>query len=111
MAFRAPEPQASLARNELKTLACQKWAFPPTLHFTFYARVAFLAPEPQASLARNELKTVVFDLQVSATRCARAALAVQAHGAPLVHKNSYDLQLVAREVCLRFRRMERPTHA
>ena len=30
--------------------------------------------------------TPIFDLQVSATRCARAALADQAHGTPLVHK-------------------------
>ena len=52
-AFHAPVPQASLARNELKTLTPRKWAFPPALH---YARVAFHAPEPQASLARNELK-------------------------------------------------------
>ena len=58
MAFLAPEPQAPLTRNELKTLTPRKWAFPPTLQSTFYARVAFLAPEPQASLARNERETL-----------------------------------------------------
>ena len=53
---------------------------------------------------------------MSATHCARATLAVQAHGTPLSHKKYRRerplltwkcLQLVARERRLRFRRMER----
>ena len=32
----------------------------------------------------------IFDMQVSLSRCARAALSVQAHGTPLAHKNRVD---------------------
>ena len=40
--------------------------------------------------ARGFVFIQIFDLQVPATRCARAALAVQAHGTPLVHKSRVD---------------------
>ena len=87
-AFLAPEPQAPLARNELKTLTPRKWAFPPTLPSTFYARVAFLAPEPQASLARNERETLApqkwaFPPTLQSTFYARVAFLAPEPQAPL----------------------------
>ena len=54
--------------------------------------------------------------KITSTRCARATLAVQAHGTPLAHNialvgtPTFDMQVslfVARERLLRFRRNER----
>ena len=88
VAFLAPEAQAPLARNELKTLTPRKWAFPPTLQSTFYARVAFLAPEAQAPLARNESETLTprkwaFPPTLQSTFDARVAFLAPEPQAPL----------------------------
>ena len=88
MAFHAPDPQAPLARNERETLTPRKWAFPPTLQSTFYARVAFLAPEPQAPLARSERETLTsrkwaFPPTLQSTSYARVAFLAPEPQAPL----------------------------
>ena len=66
--------------------------------------------------SRGFVLSQIFDMQVSLSRCARAALTVQAHGTPLAQKvdltgtPTYGVQVslvVARERRLRCRRMER----
>ena len=48
---------ASVARART-TLAPQKWAFPPTLQSTLYARVAFLAPDRKRRSRADERETL-----------------------------------------------------